>query len=491
MFSNWTFARRLAVGYGLAGLTLLLVGATAYRTTGGLIENNDLVDHTYLVKERLANLLLDLVDVETGTRGYVITGDDGFLEPYKSGTEAVKAHLSELQQLTADDPTEQRRLAALQQTIATTLSYSAHAVALRQSDGLDAAAKYIATGVGKTEMDRIRTDVTDADRQETGLLEARTASARSRAEWTLSIILWGGIIGAIAVGIVGWLITRSLTRQIGTTVQHVQSSAAELQAAANQQATGLREQATAMSEITTTITELLVTSRQIAESAQRVAQIAEQTAGGARSGQGTVDTAQDAISGIRRQVDQIVDYMLNLGKKSQQIGAVLDIVAELAEQTNILAINATIEAAGAGDSGKRFAVVADEIRKLADRVSGSTKEIRTLIDDVRSAVNTTVMATETGSKAVETGSEQFGEVADGFRQIADLVATTTDAAREIELSTKQQTTAVEQVNLAIASVAQASHETEASAGQTLQTASELAVLSTGLSRIIRPQAAAA
>ena len=104
--------------------------------------------------------------------------------------------------------------------------------------------------------------------------------------------------------------------------------------------------------------------------------------------------------------------MLELGKKSQQIGAVLDIVSELAEQTNILAINATIEAAGAGEAGKRFAVVADEIRKLADRVAGSTKEIRTLIDDVRSAVNTTVMATETGSKAVDAGSQQFGDVAD-------------------------------------------------------------------------------
>ena len=111
----------------------------------------------------------------------------------------------------------------------------------------------------------------------------------------------------------------------------------------------------------------------------------------------------------------------------------LEIVSELAEQTNILAINATIEAAGAGEAGKRFAVVADEIRKLADRVGGSTKEIRGLIDDVRSAVNTTVMATETGSKAVDAGTRQFGDVATSFKQIADLVATTTEAAREIEL----------------------------------------------------------
>jgi methyl-accepting chemotaxis protein len=182
--------------------------------------------------------------------------------------------------------------------------------------------------------------------------------------------------------------------------------------------------------------------------------------------------------------------MLQLGKKSQEIGAVLDIVSELAEQTNILAINATIEAAGAGEAGKRFAVVAEEIRKLADRVGGSTKEVRTLIEDVRSAVNTTVMATETGSKAVDAGSRQFGDVATAFKQIAALVSTTTDAAREIELSTKQQSSAVEQVNVAIASVTQASVETESSAGQTLQTVSEMSVLSKNLLRIIQSHMAA-
>jgi methyl-accepting chemotaxis protein len=178
--------------------------------------------------------------------------------------------------------------------------------------------------------------------------------------------------------------------------------------------------------------------------------------------------------------------MLELGKKSQEIGSVLEIVSELAEQTNILAINATIEAAGVGEAGKRFAVVADEIRKLADRVGSSAKEIRTLIDDVRGAVNTTVMATETGSKAVDAGSRQFGDVVTAFEQIAGLVVTTTDASREIELSTKQQTSAVEQVNIAIANVAQTSKETETSSAQTLQTASQLAGLSSELQRIINP-----
>jgi methyl-accepting chemotaxis protein len=100
------------------------------------------------------------------------------------------------------------------------------------------------------------------------------------------------------------------------------------------------------------------------------------------------------------------------------------------------------------------------------------------------------MATETGSKAVDAGTRQFGDVAATFKQIATLVTTTTDAAREIELSTKQQSTAVEQVNVAIANVTQASVETETSAGQTLQTVSEMVVLSKNLLRIIQPHMAA-
>ena len=337
--------------------------------------------------------------------------------------------------------------------------------------------KRMQAGEGKRIMDDLRRVLGQMDGEERGLLKQRADDVEAAARSATLTIGAGTLLALAFVSGVGWFLSHTLSRQIGTAVGQVQSSSAELQAAATQQATGSKEQATAMSEISTTISELLATSRQITESAQRVAQIAEQTAVAARSGDETVETAHESIAGIRRQVDLIVNHMLELGKKSQQIGAVLEIVSELAEQTNILAINATIEAAGAGEAGKRFAVVADEIRKLADRVAGSTKEIRALIDDVRSAVNTTVMATETGSKAVDAGSKQFGHVAASFKQIADLVATTTEAAREIELSTKQQMTAVEQVNVAIGNIAQASKETEASSGQTQQTASQLALLS--------------
>ena len=102
-------------------------------------------------------------------------------------------------------------------------------------------------------------------------------------------------------------------------------------------------------------------------------------------------------------------------------------------------------------------------------------------------MNTTVMATEMGSKAVDTGTRQFGEAASSIRRIAELVGSTTEASREIELSTKQQTTAVEQVNLAIANVAQSTRETEASSAQTLQTASQLAAVSRELQALVQPR----
>jgi methyl-accepting chemotaxis protein len=243
-----------------------------------------------------------------------------------------------------------------------------------------------------------------------------------------------------------------------------------------------------MTEISTTIGELLATSRQIEQSGQHVAKMASDSANSARSGQDAVDKARDAVDNIRRQVDTIVEHMLGLGKKSQQIGSILEIINELAEQTNILAINAMIEASSAGESGRRFAVVGEEIRKLADRVGGSTKEIRTLIEEIRAAVNATVMATEVGSKTAEAGTARFADLESVFSRIGELIASTTEAGREIELSTKQQSTAVEQVNVAISNVAQATRETEASSGQTLQTASQLAALSDDLSRLVQPQA---
>jgi methyl-accepting chemotaxis protein len=484
----WTFGKKVAVGFAISFVLLGGIGLVGYRSVDSLARTSYLVTHTHLILEHIEGVIGEMKDAETGQRGYVITGDDAFLEPFRSGSANASRLLAELRDLAAEEPGQQRRLAEVEPIVTTKLGELRRTIEIRRTQGFEPTQKVIAAGEGKRAMDEFRRLMGEMNEEERGLLRRRADEVETAANGARLTIALGTIVALVFVTLAGLAITRSLTSQIGAAVQHVQQSSSELQLVANQQASGARESSTSMNEISTTISELLATSRQIAESAQRVASVAEQTASSARSGESTVTRATDAILGIRKQVDQIVSHMLDLGKKSQQIGGVLDIVSELAEQTNILAINATIEAAGAGESGKRFGVVADEIRKLADRVGASTKEIRALIEDVRSAVNTTVMATETGSKAVDAGTRHFGDVTASFRQVSDLVLTTTDAAREIQLSTKQQSTAVEQVNVAITSAAQVTRETEASSGQTLQTASQLVTLSMGLLRLVQPTA---
>ncbi|MBX3190416.1 MAG: CHASE3 domain-containing protein [Labilithrix sp.] len=486
----WTFGRKLAVGFALPFILLLVIGIVGYRSVTMLTTSSYAVSHTHMVLERIATLLGQLKDAETGQRGFVITGDESFLEPYERALGEIDKTTKELRELVSDNAGQRKRLAELEPLINSKLSVLKRTLEVRRSSGFEAASKLVEGGEGKRTMDEVRRIADQIDREERDLLKQRAEDVESAASTARATMVLGTTLALLLVLAAAVTITRSLTSQIGAAVKHVQSSSTELHAAANQQVSGAKEQATAMNEITTTMNELLATSRQIAESSQRVVKIADQAGGAALGGDRIVKRTQESVGGIRRQVDVIVTHMLELGKTSQQIGGILEIINELAEQTNILAINATIEAAGAGEAGKRFGVVADEIRKLADRVGGSTKEIRKLVDDIRAAVNTTVMATEGGSKAVDAGARDFSDAAASFAQIVALVTTTADAAKEIELSTKQQATAVEQVNVAVANVAQAARETEAGATQTFQTSSQLTTLSRELSRMIQPEAAA-
>jgi CHASE3 domain sensor protein len=490
MKRDWTFTQKIAAGFVVVLVLTLITGVIAIASLRSVVAAKDDV---------LGGHAQNLIDAQklhvaferhrSASRGFLLGREARFLEQMREARREAAQMFERLERNVRSDE-ERRQL----RTIA--------ALEPDYYQALDRVTTRATSNVPAEEVAKDWEQQVLPKREALGremdafiaLEEHLAADAKRISTESASAAIWmvsGIVAGAVLLAaIIALLLSRSLGEQIARAISHVQASSTELQAAASQQATGAREQVTAMSEIATTINELLASARQIAQGAQRVARTAEDTAASARTGGATVARTDEVLNGIRKQVDQVVTHMLELGRKSQQIGSVVDIVSELAEQTNILAINASIEAAGAGESGRRFAIVADEIRKLADRVAGSAKEIRVLIDDVRGAVNTTVMATETSSKSVDAGARQFAEVAASFNQIAAMVVTASESAREIELSTKQQTTAVEQVNLAISNVAQSTRESEASTGQTLQTASQLAGLSHDLMRLIRPQASA-
>lgn len=490
MSRNSTFSFRMALSF--AAVVALTVAA-ALVGTYAMSRVVSAKDHVIEVNARSVasaeQLGAALFRRSAALRGYILTGSPEFLDRIEASQSDFAVTVSSLQRL-LQDPTARDDVDQIQRA---DLQYQAeiqHMVQMKQSGVPTPQIIVYMTSTAQSSRARSETLVSNFATLEHRQLDEGQRTATQLADFyrTIVIVITGLVI--VAALLLGGLLNRVLTGQIGSAVQDIQSSAAELQTTATEQATGAREQATAMSEITTTMNELLATSRQIAGSSQRVSSIANDTATAARNGDLVVQRAHESIAGIRRQVDQVVSHMLELGRKSQQIGGVVDIIGELSEQTNILAINANIEAAGAGESGRRFAVVADEIRRLADRVATSTRDIRSLIDDVRAAVNSTVMATETGSKAVDAGTRDFGDLAVSLSQMVSLAATASEAAREIELSTKQQSTAVEQVNGAVANVAQVSREAESSTTQAMQTASELATLSRRLTQLIRSEASA-
>jgi len=490
MAGTWTIGRKIGLAFAaLVALAMVIAGVGVYGLRRVVAEEEHLLSvHAQAVREA-QQLHVSFERKIAEVRGFFFTRDDHFIDLMRQGR---TAYLAMLERLEKDVSTEEgrRRLAEIK------------AAEAEHQDGLDRAIALLknkeepekVAGLMRRELapgrERIHQRFLEFVAMEERQLDEAKADAAAHAASAQSWVA-GATIAIIALAIaVAVVLGRAISHQIGTAVRQVQGSSTELRAAATQQATGTREQSGAMTEIATTINELLATSRQIADSAKRVAAIAEKTAAAGRSGDEAMRSALDAAAGIKRQVDTVVTHMLDLGKRSQQIGGVLEIINELAEQTNILAINATIEAAGATEAGRRFAVVADEIRKLADRVSGSTREIRGLIEENRAAVHTTVMATEGGSKAVDAGMREFKQVAAAFGDIVTLVGTTTDAAREIELSTRQQASGVEQVNVAITGVAQTTRETEASSTQMLQTASQLSGLATELMKLVQPPASA-
>jgi CHASE3 domain sensor protein len=484
---NQTFSRKISLSFALLCILSIIAAALGVYALTRVVDSKDRIenvnDHALMLASHLQT---DTIRQSAEMRGGLLAPSAGFDASLNRATADAHNVVHELAGLVEDDEGKSR-IAAIG----------------RESDGFDERLQTIVAmrQRGESTANLTRYMVSNAlpqrvqlDKEVEGFADyenrttdaARAASTATAVHYRSVLLFWTVLVILLA-GAMAWQLSRSLTGQIGGAVQEIHASAAQLQSTATEQATGAREQATAMTEITTTMTELLTTSRQIADSSQRVAEFSRESAEAARTGDGIVDRAQASLNDIRRQVDVIVEHMLDLGRKSQQIGGLVEVISELAEQTNILAINANIEAAGAGDAGRRFAVVADEIRKLADRVAGSARQTRGMVEEVRSAINTTVMATESGSKAVDAGTRDFDAVKQSLDQILALVSTATEAAREIELSTKQQSTAVEQVNLAVGNVAQVSRDVETSTTQASQTASQLARLSARMSSLIRDQ----
>ena len=265
------------------------------------------------------------------------------------------------------------------------------------------------------------------------------------------------------------------------------SAANEMMAISAQQASGASQQAGAVREVTTTSERIAVTARTIMENAQTVDTVAGDTARNCNGGSWDVANSIEGMGQVRLQVQIIAQSMLQLGENSQKIGGIIEIIDEISDQTNLLALNAAIEAAGAGEAGKRFAVVAKEVKRLADRTVEATRQIKWLIAEIQSATNKTIMVTEEGTKAVDAASGLVDKVQHSFASMMGTAEVTSKTAKEIALSTQLQTSACQQMAQTMSEVRDVAQHVALNANETEKAMAEILELASSLREIIEKE----
>ena len=240
-----------------------------------------------------------------------------------------------------------------------------------------------------------------------------------------------------------------ISGEIRTVVETLNTTLAEVNSATSTQAATASQQAIAVTETTTTLEEIRQTSEQTLTKATQLGEVAQRTKLESSQGQAAVQEAIEGMQAIRSRVDDIAQTILALSEQTLQIGEITDVVNSLAQQSKMLALNASIEAAKAGDAGKGFAVVADEVKDLAEQSQQSTAQVQKILQEIRQATDRAVMATEEGTKGVDAGvalTERTGEV---MWELSKVINDTVTASQQIVAAVRQEATGVDQVNSAM------------------------------------------
>jgi methyl-accepting chemotaxis protein len=569
---RWSIGKKIGGGFGLALIALTIIGAVSYDSTSKLIDSAEWVRHSHEVLDRLDELLSAMKDAETGQRGYVITGEARYLQPYQGAREAVDQKLKRLLELTVDNPIQQRRLAALEPSVVSKFAELQETIDLRRTKGFGAAVQVVLTDRGKDAMDAVRKLVAEMRDEETGLLAKRSVEERNRARRSEMTIVVGGLCTFALLSLAGVFLTRNIAVPLGEVSAAAQrialgdlsvrpisngrrdevgvlaaaftemtaslghmarvaeqisdgdltvevkpksdkdvlgkafvvmvaklrriigevqesssilsSSAQEIVASSTQVAAAATETAAAVTETTTTVEEVKQTAQLATQKARLVSENAQRATQVSAIGNKSSADSIEAMKQIREQMESIAESIVRLSEQGQTIGEIMLSVNDLAEQSNLLAVNASIEAAKAGEQGKGFAVVAQEVRNLAEQSKQATIQVRSILNDIQKATNAAVMVTEQGSKAVEAGVKQSVQAGESVQKLGESISEAAQAATQIAVSSQQQMAGMDQVAQAMESIKTASTQHVAATKQTAIAAKDIQEMGRKLTEIV-------
>ncbi len=272
-----------------------------------------------------------------------------------------------------------------------------------------------------------------------------------------------GQLGTIFNEMLGGL--KDSVTQTRAAAESLNAAVTEIVASVKEQAAGTSEQAAAVQETTATMEEIAQSGNQIAERSRQVAAAAEATSTATSQGLDAAQNGTKVMDGIQQQAETVAENIVTLSEKTQAVGEIIATVTDIAEQSNLLALNAAIEAAAAGEHGRTFAVVANEIKNLADQAKNATGNVRSILGDIQKGINTSVMLTEEVVKRVNSGKKQSDLVERTIRHMAESLNASVQAFQQITAATGQQQIGFDQVTQALKNIRQAADQTAVSTSQ--------------------------
>lgn len=508
MLSNLSIAKKLGAGFGLI---IAIICILVYVARHGFTEVDNSVKwniHTYQTIDGANNLLISLTNIETGMRGFALSGQDDFLEPYNAGKTAFEQTWTKLKNLTSDNPTQQTRLDELKATQMKWLSEDIErSIQLRRAvvqgaSSMDDMVQRIIDREDKAKMDKMRKIIADFSNDESKLLGVRNEAMQSAEQVAIWTLIGGGVLAALAAIVIAFSLSVSIKRRLNDAIQVAQAIAAgrldtqirstgedeigsllkafnamqqrlremiseikggaeqlltaarDISNTSEQLAVAARDQSSSASSMAATVEELTVSISHVSTSANEAHGIS--TDSGKRSIQGgnVIKQTLDSMTQIAGTVQSSAEQISELDRHADQITSIVNVISEIAEQTNLLALNAAIEAARAGDQGRGFAVVADEVRLLAQRTGKSTQEIADMIKKIQASTQDAVSSMNVGVTQVNQGVElahSASQAIDEIRSGSDRIISVVD---QISMALREQSAASQDVARSVERIAQ-------------------------------------
>ena len=463
------------------------------------------VNHTHEVIADTKDLLATAIDMETGMRGYLLAGQEQFLEPFNWGSKAFRENIIKLKKKVDDNPTQVATLEEIRLLVEQWLADVCQPnIELRREIGNSKAMQDIASLVGeargKKYFDKFRGMLSTFIEREQSLMEIRKEEAEGTQLIAENTLIYGILIAVVVSIIIALLLANGILKrfkrifggltsfsnaelsQLGSTFNQmikglsnnadsVYSASNELRASSHQLADGAQEQAASIEEVSSTLEEIDSITKQTSENAEHASGLSLKAESAALDGKAAMTKMSEAI-------DDMSDAVGRIKASSDKTAKVIKTIDEIAFQTNILALNAAVEAARAGDAGSGFAVVAEEVRNLAQSSAQAALETAALIDesgkDAESGVNYTEKVSELLQNVI---NENIDPIVEGIQEVNQI-------NQEVANASNEQKDGVEQINTTVANMSDLTQQNASSSEESSAASEELAKQAEALKSLV-------